>query len=221
MSQTTVLKATADAIVASYSPDHDHNYGDLDSLRMGRYSDGTYTETYVNFDISEVPSHARILSATLEILQYNDGNDWQTPTISCTAYLAGGAWTEGSITFNNKPGNAAGSPSALHSVHSENTWHSWNVTAHMQAVMNGTIEWHGFRQYYTGTSDSTMKYFRSKEAGASYAPKLTIVWDYPFPQIQVGGAWRQISECWININGVWRQVTELQINMGDLWKPLG
>lgn len=221
MPQTIVLKAAADAIVASYSPNRDSNYGGADYICMGRYSDNTYIEIYTYFDISALPPHARVSSAVLELLQYNDENDWQSPTISCAAVLAGGGWTEGGITFNNKPVNATGSPTAFHSVHNENTWHPWNVTAHMQAVFNGTIAWNGFHVYYTGSSGSTMKYFRSSEVGASYAPRLTIVWDYPFPQIQVGGVWRQITDCWINVNDVLREVTELQINADGAWKPLG
>jgi hypothetical protein len=219
MAQTSTLRASADTVVSSLHPDT--NYGTSEKIFLGRYSDGTYREIYVNFDLSSLPAYARVSGASLSLLQYDDENDWQTPVIQCAATLACGAWTEGGLVLNNAPGTAAGSPAAYHNVQGEDTWHAWDVTAHMQAVMNRSISWNGFRVYYTGTSNSTAKYFRSREYGTDYASLLSITWDYPFPQIQVGGSWHQISAAWMNIGGVWRHVTEIQVNVGGAWRPLG
>jgi hypothetical protein len=66
-----------------------------------------------------------------------------------------------------------------------------------------------------------MKYFRSKEYGVEASPQLVKTWDYPYPQMQVGDLWRQISDGCINVGGVWRQASEIQINISGAWKSLG
>jgi hypothetical protein len=219
MSQTYNQGATADAFVSSYSPNADNNYGlgqDGDNLRIGRPGSGSIYETFCNFDLSPIPMNAKIISATFGIRQYDSDNDYQSATIQATVELCGAVWNEGGITWNNKPANAIGTPQAFQTIHNENNYRNFDVAAHIRAIVTGQITWNGFRVRYTGTSSGTSKYFYSREN--LYPPLLTIVWEYPYDQVNVGGAWKQVSMEEVNIGGAWKPVTNNEMNVGDVWK---
>ena len=209
-------RASSDATVAEDQAST--NYGSSTNLHMGEWSDGDVLEAYVNFDLSTLPSHAGINSATFSLWQYDDSNDWQVPTVEFAVEMCGSSWTEGGITWSSKPANAAGTPQAVHNVQGEDTQHQWNVKTHIEKVVNGDITWNGFRVRYTGTSSSTMKYFRSRDyATSTVRPQLVIDYTQVGMQAKVSGSWEsclahaKVSGSWelckshINDNGTWKQ----------------
>ena len=225
MSQILDITASADA--APWNEHPSTNYGTLSYLYVGEWSGGDKGESFINFDLSSLPSRFRVSSAILKLFQYDSDNDWQIPNISVAAELCGASWTETGITWNNKPANAVNTPQALTTVKSINEGvngtneYQWNITEHMIAVGLGLIPWNGLRLRYTGTSSETAKYFRSREYGtASQRPRLYMIWDYPFGKVNVNGTWKNIERALVNINGVWKDISEMKVNVNNVWKNL-
>lgn len=221
MSQYNTIVSNADATVWE---DHGGtNYGGQNYLYIGNFSSsGQTADMFVNFDLSFLPAFARIGEANLGLCQYDSSDDWQSPTIQVACGVSNTAWNESEITWNNRPAyDGAGGVSYLN-IHNLNDYYWWDVTALVQYMVNHGKAGNGFKFWYTGSSLSTAKYFRSQDYGNACEPTIQLVWDYPFPQIQVGGAWHNISDSYVNVNGVWRQVTEMDVNVGGAWKtPTG
>ncbi len=209
-------RASADSTVASGMPAT--NYGTETNLHLAEWSTGEVLEAFVNFDLSTLPKNALINSATFSLWQYDDGNDWQSPIIEIAAEMCAAPWTETGITWASKPANAAGTPQAVHNVQGEDTEHQWNVQAHIQKAVDGDIAWNGLRLRYTGTSSSTMKYFRSRNyATESYRPRLVIDYTPIGMQAKYSGSWRnclvfakssgiwRLCKTYAKANGIWKQ----------------
>jgi len=169
---TGPVAITADAHVISNHTTTNYNNT---YMSIGEGSTGIISEIFLNFDLSSLTA-GDITSATLSLYQYDDADDWLSPSIEVACELCGAAWTETGINYGNKPANLAGTPQAL-TTFSNNISSSvdFDVTDHIQAIVDGDT-FNGFRLRYTGTASSTRKFFRSRSYGDSAKwPTLTIV----------------------------------------------
>jgi hypothetical protein len=119
---STTLTAIADARVNEANPTS--NAGSDTSMRVREAVGGSY-HCYVRFDASSISG--TITSATLR-LWVTDGSD-----VGGVVYPTDGSWAEGTITWNNAPGNTGASIASLGSV-STGTWAEWDVTSAVTAA---------------------------------------------------------------------------------------
>lgn len=175
---STQLHPIADARVSLLSPNN--NYGSETQLWIGKGSSGGDDAIFIKYDLSSIPTNAVINSATLKLFQYDGSNDWLSPTISILARPAdkvGGGWTEGGITYNNQPMGW--------DVPSELTTFSNNISTSVDINVKNPLQYmvanpticDGFRIFYTGSSNSTRKEFRSKEY-SDPSKRPTLIIDY-------------------------------------------
>ncbi len=80
-----------------------------------------------------------------------------------------GAWTENQATWSNQPATA-GSPAT---VASGTGWREWTVTSLVAAMYAGGVE-HGFVIRDANEGQDAEQSFRSREDGASNAPRLVL-----------------------------------------------
>ena len=101
----------ADAMVNEGDPTT--NYGGFQLLRVGGEDDPSdlgigatagRRHAYVGFDVSHIPPGATVTGVLLEAVQ----TDGFTVSQGVDVFEAAGAWSEGSITWNNAPGAAGG-----------------------------------------------------------------------------------------------------------------
>ena len=163
-STTVTLTATDDSYVDSSTSgsNFNNNY-----LKVGHYYSSEYI-IYVKFDLSSIPSNAVIVSAKLKL------TDQSSSSIAVDVHrVTGGDWSEGSITWNNKPSyDSAVIDSAT--TGNDGDVIEWDVTDVVQGWVDGSYSNYGFAL----TSDSdTAESFYSKEGG--HAPELVVEYVEP------------------------------------------
>jgi len=133
------------------------------------------------FDLSSIPSGASLQSATLELaFQILFGARPGSPEPLTIDPLVS-SWSEGSITWSNKPAgnsayrvNAAFPPSGFNPL-------QLDVTNLVQAWVDGTIANNGMVMAIPAWESETghAAAFSQREDGASRAPKLTVIYGSP------------------------------------------
>ncbi len=139
----SIAPASADALDASQSftrtfyVQHDTwideanptaNYGADTYLRVGRTSAGDDTQTLLWFDVSELPSNAVVLGATLEMyIEFNatQGDRPASPSAgSILVDAVDAAWSENTVTWQTRPGvTYLGDPASDYQI----GWTTWDV----------------------------------------------------------------------------------------------
>jgi hypothetical protein len=143
--------------------------------------DGQIARSLLGFDISSLPPDVVITSATLRAYLVNS---WDYPDRSriITAYQAISSWSEGGVTWNNKPGYGAayGSSSIPEGAWG---WYQFDVTNLVKAWYNGAYTNYGImlRGPEISGSDSSWRGFGTREG--SYDPQLVVEYSpLPAPQ---------------------------------------
>jgi len=163
-STTVTLNPSDDAHVYAY--DSGSNYGSSEYVYVSGDSTFTYYG-YIKFDLSSIPSGSAIVSAKLRLYGFYF---YDAGTGNLEVYRVTGSWSESSITWDNKPGDA-GSPTDTVAVPgSGNTWVEWDVTDDVQAFIDGTYDNYGWviKRTSGGRAD-----FYAKEKG-DHLPELVI-----------------------------------------------
>lgn len=181
------------------------NYGAAQKLWLGKGSSDV-GEIYLWFDLSSIPAGSIINGATLRLYQYDDANDWLSVTITVRAMICNTSWAEGSITWANRSGGWA--PSAVTDVSFANvisTNLAFDMTAQVRQICYGSASNTGFVVYYTGSSSSTRKYFRSREyaTDSSKWPLLEIDYTAPTAPSQPTGGGISPNPCISTIRCSW------------------
>lgn len=148
------------------------NYGSVDRLRAGLGSnntDGGY-RTLIQFDLTSIPSN-NITAATLYLYSVDDGAYRAGGTLNI--YLNNQAWYQGVATFNSMAGNYYATPVSGTRWGGYDTWYSYDVTAHCQAIKAGTIVNNGFQVHQTSTTLELSKCFAKS---GTYTPYLSVTY---------------------------------------------
>ena len=160
---TVEITPTDDAYVHSGSPSQ--NFGNEIILAIGSSVSGYYN-TFIKFDLSSF-SGATIQQANLRFFSSYSWGTFPTDSILITRNAAD--WSEGTITWNNKPGylepTPISSPSSI-------GWWTIDVTGWVQDMVDGTDPNFGFRVYRNGTVLDGF-YMHSKE-NTDNRPELQI-----------------------------------------------
>ncbi|MCP3982247.1 MAG: DNRLRE domain-containing protein [bacterium] len=145
--------------------------------RFGNPPDSNFElDALLKFDLSSLPSGAPIASATLN-LYYYQFTDTNPVGRELTSYRVTSGWSESTASWNNRP-TWAGTPTSDAVVPAAFDWMSWDVTADVQAFVNGAAPNHGWiilDEVPWNFFGIPMTRFRSKEFG-SLIPFLEIEW---------------------------------------------
>jgi hypothetical protein len=165
VADSTILQGAPDLNVG-YTSDMWAGYDDyLDP-------DGKIVRSLVRFDLSGSPPGAHVNNATLRL--YLIGS-WDYPNRyrTITTYRIGSDWAEMAVTWDNKPSckEAYGSNSVKEYAWG---WYDFNVTALVQAWVNGSQPNYGImvRGPEHSGSDSSWRAFSTREG--PYPPQLVI-----------------------------------------------
>jgi hypothetical protein len=141
----TVAAAVANPVSAQVSPvtltpnqdayvdesDAASNFGTETSLFVQSRNGGRNARTFVQFDLSSIPSDHSVQTATLRLYMYNTPRAVRTYQVRRVT----GAWTESGITWINQA-SAVSSASDAASTPVNPGWMEWDVTADVQAIVN-------------------------------------------------------------------------------------
>lgn len=180
--QSTTIIASKDALIDNQSPTT--NYGGIGSIEAGvKISGGATTvrRSYLDFDLSGIPSNAIITSATLSLRVISEGSD--VTNSSFVLERANASWVEtgtGSITWSNKPAVTTSDAISTSSVSSG--WRNITVTSHVQKMVNSTFSKFGWslRRNNEGTATLGSTYRSNNYTTQTDRPKLVVNYYVPF-----------------------------------------
>lgn len=164
----TPMESTASIDTYVNGSDRDANYETNPELSVA----GNITRTFVQFDLSSIPSTAVILSANLSLFYYD--NESTSMTSSVGVYRVTGSWNA-SITWNTSlTVGVQGAAIATIPVSAVATTDLliWNVSSLVQVWINTPSANHGL-MLRDSSETKGYKHFYSSEAG-SQNPKLEI-----------------------------------------------
>jgi hypothetical protein len=122
------LLATGDSYVDQSAATS--NFGTTTTM-FTRPTTAAVRRSLVTFALPLTPDGCSVTAATLKLWTSATGG---TRTIN--AFQAGGAWTEGALTWNNQPATTGSAAAATSTA--ANSWTSWTVTTIAQALYAGT-----------------------------------------------------------------------------------
>jgi hypothetical protein len=163
------LYSTADACILSGYPTL--NAGDTVDMWAG-YDiayDAKIVRSLVKFNLSTIPSGSTINSATFKARHSYISSGSGARDI--TVWRITGSWSEGSVTWNNKPGYG-GSYDSVSIGHGDWGWYEWDVKDLVQEWVNGTYSNYGLMLRGPEYSGAGFRGFSTREG--SYTPKLVV-----------------------------------------------
>jgi len=160
----------------------DTNYFDSTLLWVDGSAANEDTRSYLQFDVSGIPSTNVVTEASLGLYYY--ANDAGPLAGTVGAYRVTSSWDETLITWNNQPASAAATEDVVPApaAHTD-SFVSWNIINLVQGWVEGSIVNYGVK--LADTDESTQekwKAFYSSDWGtAVQRPKLTIHYYDPTP----------------------------------------
>jgi hypothetical protein len=180
-SETSTLAPVADAYIDAHNPAL--NEGDNTRVKT-RPESGEEKYGLVRFDLSGVPSGAVIHSATLQVVSKNGRSNHSVEIVQLMT-----AWSEMSVTWNSPDGTHAWVGGGAFSsadygalVYGTlipvggDTPLSVDVTALVDAWVNGDAVNHGFLLRATGTDTGDAEWYSREEGNAARHPVLVVDW---------------------------------------------
>ncbi len=163
---TRAFGVEADAMVASSSPTT--NYGTTTFLKVDSSPE---SEAYVRFNVSGLPGEAT--SAKLRLYKYNSVEKTEDgPEV----YLAGNDWTEGGITWNNKPARTRVLDDLVGEIPATATWVEFDVTSAVTG--DGTYTF-----VLVGDHQDSIPFYSRNHANAGRHPQLVVTSDPLVPRV--------------------------------------
>ena len=160
------------------------NFGASTFIEIGRES-SKFSRGLIEFDLSDVPTNARIKSATLQLYMTVNSND----TFVVEVRRLNSSWTELNVTWDsrNETNNwtITGGDFDLtiyDNISVDNTigWKTWNVTNLVQEWVNGTYSNYGILLKTKTANVATFKTFASSDnTDLAIWPKLNINYTIP------------------------------------------
>ncbi|HDK26249.1 MAG TPA: DNRLRE domain-containing protein [Candidatus Atribacteria bacterium] len=118
----------------------DENYGYNEHLFIGRF-DGDVERALLQFNVSDIPANAVIVSSDLQLYQYNTWGSLENFTIG--AHRITSSWLLHTVTWNSKVSFDSSPVGTCEVLPSAGTWLSWDITSLLQGWVNGTISNYG------------------------------------------------------------------------------
>lgn len=166
------LSATADADavagVAGGDDYADNNFGNRPWISEN-WADSTEVIAHIQFDVSGFAA-GTVTSATLRLFQDFNGRDG----ITYDVFQVMDAWSEATLTHDTRPtlsGTAAASLTTVGTA--SGIWHEWDVTALVQAWVDGAADNHGMA-IMRDPNEQPWPYFRSRENLDGNNPELVV-----------------------------------------------
>ncbi|MEA5074928.1 MAG: DNRLRE domain-containing protein, partial [Coriobacteriia bacterium] len=151
-------------------------YGTSTELRTGYYDATTgHNRSFLQFDVSSIPSFARVDSATFSIYQFHT----YYPSTATTTYLCRplSAWSD-ATTWNTRP---ASTVVASQAVTGRGVWVNWSQAAVKDLIagwVSGSMPNYGLacQQYEDGTQNTThwRKFYSKEYSNTSLRPRLVV-----------------------------------------------
>ncbi len=150
---------------------------------------GTYSGTpvivrsLINFDLSSIPTNAKVLSAELSLYSYdspaNGTHSKQSGSNACVLQRITSSWSESSITWNNQPSvSTVNQVSLAESQNSIEHYEDIDVSELVQDMINDPDNSYGFMLRLVSESDYRKLLFASSDnADSTLHPKLVVVYD--------------------------------------------
>jgi hypothetical protein len=165
---------TADAFVDSLLPNT--NYGSDPLLWCSDRTNptGYLRNSYLQFNLSAIPSTAYVANATLTI--YKDSSNLSSGTIfvACNPVTTG--WSEGGITWNNKPGynNSQQETQEINLGDGAGTAYNFNVTNMVRLMVAGSIPNYGFVLRVLAANNAELSFPARETTQTQYRPQLVV-----------------------------------------------
>ena len=185
----------------------------LSALTAGKAQSGSEGRYLCTIDLSGIPKSADIVSATLNLTQYNDANDWSAGLDVDMRAL--NAMITGNTTWTTQPGVLAGDyVSTRISGTSARQWTLDAAEAVKKALESGI---YAFRVAGVAAASSTAKYFRTYAYDHDLGPVLTVNYEGALGSVYING-WREIASAKVNIGGTWREIARNYVYTGGEWR---
>ncbi len=174
LADTITIRSTKVAYTFQYQGDT--NYGGYTVAKVGSTELNNDYCTWVQFDLSSIPSGSQIDSAYLRLkVKQNNGSG-----IYVKARMASSSWSETGITWNNQP-NVYTSPSDSEYV-SGTGWEEWTVTEMVRKWIDGTRSNYGFGVWPSNWNEGSNHWFYSdNDSNSSNHPQLVVNYTPPSP----------------------------------------
>ncbi|MEF3312087.1 S-layer homology domain-containing protein [Paenibacillus sp. GYB004] len=161
----------------------DDNYG-TDTIFSIRKTLLDLRAPFMQFNLSSIPRHATIDSATLELTTFSNGVSSTSANVAVHKITV--PWDEATITWNNSVGAAVYDPTpvTIQSMDGRlaNSISSLDLTALVQQWVDGTADNYGFMLQVTELDSGVMAWHRGFHSDDSTTqtsrPKLTISYTY-------------------------------------------
>lgn len=151
------------------------NYGDSVVLQIGKKYEKS-VKSYLQFDLSALPSGAHVVYADLELYQHQtSGNE----NFSITVHAVTEGWSEETITWKNQPNYSENAESSVFVTPGIKTWLSWDIRFLVDDWVNGYTNNYGVVLKDDDSQGSTFIGCWSSERGTSLRPKLVITYTAP------------------------------------------
>lgn len=170
--ETVYITIEADTYIYTHPYTLNQNYGSSPTIILGADSSGYNYDILLNFDIaSKVPSNARILEATLNMVSLREGGAiWGFPF---TIYPINQSWNEFTVTANNRP--TYHTDVALHhNLDEEHQVMVFNIDEIMQKWVNGEIDEYGL--YLTANVIQNTESFYAYDPVMAFSPLVKVTY---------------------------------------------
>jgi hypothetical protein len=168
---TTSLTAVADTGVDQKNPNT--NTGTAQTMSVASANSGNQ-RSFVRFDLSTIPTAARVQSATLQLTMSTAPSATRTYEVD----RANAAWTETGLTWNTMPTTSAATATAASGTVSGVNL-TWNVTADAQSFVTSSATNFGWqlRDSTESSAPPRTAIFRTREwTTAAQRPTLTVIY---------------------------------------------
>jgi len=174
-STLTIFYAVADASIADLDPDE--NYGSSTHISVGRSGYGSahnVERALLQFNLASICPGAQIDEAYLKLylITYHS-----TTSNSITMRRIVEPWSEGTVTWNTRPGHSTQHYDATTVGTASGTWYSWYATELVRDWCSGSYANYGMMMISTDESVVNRRVFESSEAG--HKPRLEVEYTLP------------------------------------------
>ncbi len=168
---TSNCHVTQDTYVISSTT---NNYNSTGDLFAGRNGTSYYSRTYIQFDLSQIPQDAIIVSAKLKLRRIRG-------TVGNSSYLyaeyAQGSWDETLLNSSNQPALSV-ADGVNYSSYSDG-WRIFELGSHVQKMVKGSLANNGWCIRYWNESSTVTDNYKFEGQSGTYPPVLEVTFYRP------------------------------------------
>ena len=172
------LGALADNYADSMYPNS--AYGNRPILYVGNSYDRAQNlsgpaRIYIQFNLSAIPRHARVVSAEMSLYQMYAPASGQTYVV----HMVQSTWNESTMNWKTQPSSDAAVITAAQAPAVKDAWASWNVTSAVQTWVNGEAPNYGLmiriQDERTGVANEASGFYSREYSKHDLTPKLRVL----------------------------------------------